>query len=139
MSIVRFLRCNVVVEVLVCQPAQKLPLAPGEEPITDSVRRPAILVHALRFIDALTAAGEILFQLGLVPQIISDYLIDVGEGGGRILLCDLFGGSALQESSHQAIQTDPRAAHPYYTIGSPNKSLCFRRKRFSRRFPSLIG
>jgi len=56
-----------------------------------------------------------------VAQVISDYLIDVGKGNCRILLCDFFGGSAVQERSYNGIQSDPRAAQPYYAVGSLNE------------------
>ena len=39
----------------------------------------------------------------------------------RILLCDFFGGSAVQERSYNGIQSDPRAAQPYYAVGSLNE------------------
>ena len=90
--------------------------------ITDSIRRPARLVRAFRFINALPAVRKILFQLGLMPQIISDYLIDVGKGDGSILLRDLFGprGQTLPEARGAYLAetlTAIIAGHPQSEIG----------------------
>lgn len=120
---------DVVVEVLVREPAQWLRATPREQPITDAVRRPVRLAVFPRAARGTAALGQVSVDFRGMAQAIRDHLIDVGQRDRGILLHDLLCCSALPKCGKDGVERNSRTPHSHDTI-----CVLYERNRLCRRF-----
>lgn len=107
---------DVAVEVLVhCQSQDRpAPLPPaGSQSFAKAGRRKPTLDFRPNVVGQLLATLEVSADLWLVPQVVCDHGVHVGQGDGGVLLRDLLGGRASIERTDDRVECDPSAGDTY--------------------------